>query len=170
VQTWSGFYAVVGTAAATLMGLLFVAVSMNAAAVLTQTDDPARGLAEQAFQNYLTVLVIALVSLFPDITMRTFGLVILGLTALSSVWLLIHFHQALTRPRGGDSRLRALRRHFSSLIGFGMMIYAAVRMALRVGDSHEWLGAAAVVLLVSATTVSWELLARIASVARTGPA
>jgi hypothetical protein len=44
------FYAVIGTAAATLTGLLFVATSMNAVAVLGSGPEGSRRLAEKAFE------------------------------------------------------------------------------------------------------------------------
>ena len=52
--------------------------------------------------------------------------------------------------------------HLTSLIGFGMLLFAALRMALNWGDDYNWLAASTLVLMFSATTVSWELLTRIA--------
>jgi hypothetical protein len=43
-----------------------------------------------------------------------------------------------------------------------MMMFAAGSMALRGGAQYNWLAASTLVLMFSATTVSWELLARIA--------
>ena len=43
-----------------------------------------------------------------------------------------------------------------------MMLFAALRMALNWGDDYNWLAASTLVLMFSATTVSWELLTRIA--------
>jgi hypothetical protein len=43
-----------------------------------------------------------------------------------------------------------------------MLLVAATRMTLDVGDNTSWLAASMLVLLFSATSVSWELLARIA--------
>jgi hypothetical protein len=60
MQVWFGFYAVAGGAAATLMGLLFVAVSINAAAILNEARGHLQRLAEQAFQNCATVLLVSL--------------------------------------------------------------------------------------------------------------
>ena len=43
-----------------------------------------------------------------------------------------------------------------------MMLFAASSMALHWGDEYNWLAASTLVLMFSATTVSWELLTRIA--------
>ena len=66
MQAWFNFYAVLGTSAAALMGLLFVATSLNAAAALTGGPQGLRGLTQQAFENYLAVLMVSLLALFPD--------------------------------------------------------------------------------------------------------
>jgi hypothetical protein len=50
---WSQFFATIGTASPALLGLLFVAVSVNAESALGMS----RRLTEQAFQNYLTVMM-----------------------------------------------------------------------------------------------------------------
>lgn len=58
MQDWSGFYTAAG-AAATLLGLLFVAISINVES-LAQGHENSRRLAEQGFHNYFAVLVVAL--------------------------------------------------------------------------------------------------------------
>jgi hypothetical protein len=73
MQGWLGFYAVTAGAAATLMGLLFVVVSINGAAILGGGHHHSRRLAEQAFQNYVAVLVVSLLALFPDLSNTQFG-------------------------------------------------------------------------------------------------
>jgi uncharacterized membrane protein len=167
MQAWFGFYTAIGGFAATLLGLLFVAVSINAAAVLSETHEHAKRLAEQAFQNYLAVLMVALLAIFPTITIPTLGTTALSATAVWAVWVLIRLYLALTRPHDPESRRQLLRRQMSSLIGFGMLIYAAARMAFGPGDTLNLLAIATMILLFSATISSWQLLLRLAK-ARVG--
>ncbi len=68
MQAWAGFYAAIAAASAALLGLLYVAVSINATAALGPDQPVSQRLAEQAFQNYLAVLMVALLSLFADIS------------------------------------------------------------------------------------------------------
>lgn len=89
MQSWSQFYATIGAAAAALLGLLFVAVSINAPAALGRDQVASRRLTEQAFQNYLAVMMVALLALFPDISTRTFGIVSVTATASWSLWVVI---------------------------------------------------------------------------------
>jgi len=163
MQAWSTFYATIGAAAATLLGLLFVAVSVNASAALGSGDRLTSGMTEQAFQNYLAVLLVALLALFPAIPAAVFGYVILTALAGRAVWVGVRLVQMVAYRNPRQSLFFALRRHASSVIGFGLLIYSAARMALSWGENDNTLAAATVVLLFSAMTVSWELLRRIAN-------
>jgi hypothetical protein len=169
MQTWLGFYAVVAGASATLLGLLFVAVSVNVAAILGDAQGNSRRLAEQAFQNYVAVLLVSLLAMFPSMTLSELGVVTLCVTAAWAVWVLVRAYLTLTRPYPRGSRLHSLRRQTSSVIGFGMLIFAAVRMALNIGDSRNLFAVATIILLLSATAVSWELLIRIGEAKEGGP-
>lgn len=163
MQTWTQLYSITGASAATLLGLLFVAVSVTAPAVSGQMHQNSRRLAEQAFQNYLVVMLVSLLALFPSLTLSELGYATLGITALRGVAALLRLYWAAMKPYELGSRWQSLRRQYPSLIGFGLLIYGAVRMALDLGDNHTLFAAATVVLLFSATVVSWELLLRIAS-------
>ncbi len=166
MQAWFEFYAVIGAATATLTGLLFVAMSINAPASLSKGPHGSRRLAEQAFENYLAVLMVSLLALFPDMNLLVFGRVTLLVTATWTVWVLVRFYQAVAAPSTRETRSLALRRHLSTLIGFGLLVYAAARMAVDGRDTRDTLAAANVVLLFSATEKAWGLLNRIAATER----
>jgi hypothetical protein len=163
MQAWSTFYAVIGAAAATLTGLLFVAMSMNAAAALGRGPHGSRRLAEQAFENYLAVLMVSLLALYPDMSLQVFGVVTLAVTAGWTGWVLVRLYQAALQPSAHETRAAALRRHLSTLIGFGLLIYAAARMAQGASDVRDTFASATIVLLFSATEKAWGLLNRIAA-------
>jgi hypothetical protein len=167
MQAWAEFYTATAAASAALLGLLFVVVSINAPAALGPEQAVSRRLTEQAFQNYLAVLMVSLLALFADIRTPVFGGVTLASTAMWSIWVFIRFGQAVFHRAERRSWILAIRRHFSSLIGFTMLLAAATRMTLDLGDNYSWLAASMLVLMFSATSVSWELLARIAR--REGP-
>ena len=162
MHAWSEFYGAIAAASAALLGLLFVAVSVNAPAALGPADVDARRMTEQAFQNYLAVMMVALLALFADIRTPVFGGVTLAATASWSIWVFIRFFQAVWRRAAPGSWFVAVRRHFSSAVGFVMLLVAALRMALGWGEDYSWMAAAMLVLMFSATAVSWELLTRIA--------
>ena len=65
MQLWTQSYAAIGTASAALLGLLFVAVSIKLSAALGHDEAVSRRLTEQAFQNYVAVMMVAFLALFP---------------------------------------------------------------------------------------------------------
>ena len=162
MQAWSPFYAVMAGAAATLLGLLFVAVSLKAGPAFAGLQSTTRPLAAQAFRNYLVVLVTSLVSLFPDATTSMLGTVtsIVSLSAL--VWAVIRVVAMMRQPGGQRPRWSTLRRHAASMIGLGLVFAAAVQFWRGGADSFHSLAAGVIVLLVSSATISWQLLTQMA--------
>jgi hypothetical protein len=88
--------------------------------------------------------------------------VTLTATASWSVWVVVRFIEAIVERGERRAWIVGVRRHLTSLVGFGMMLFAALRMALHWGEDYNWLAASMLVLMFSATSVSWELLTRIA--------
>jgi len=163
MQAWSSYYATIGGAAATLLGLLFVAVSVNASAALGAADPLTRGMTEQAFQNYLAVLLVALLAEFPGLPASAFGWICLVTVSSRGVYVGVRLFETFRRRAPRQSFVFVLRRHVAAVAGFGMLLAAAARMALYNGADYNLLAAATLVLMFSAVTVSWELLRRIAN-------
>ena len=132
---------------------------------LRQGERSVESSAEQAFQNYLAVLAVSLLALFPGISVPTFAGVAIGVTGLYAVYVVLRFWQATASRIIEDehrSRVQIVRRYVSSLIGFGMMIVAAILMASQQIMELNLFAAATIVLLFSATEVSWAFLKRVA--------
>ncbi|HWY60731.1 MAG TPA: hypothetical protein VNW15_02405 [Rhizomicrobium sp.] len=162
VGSWAGFFSVIGSASAALLGLLFVSISINAPATLGKGQDHSRRLAEQAFQNYLAVLMVSLLALIPDMSLTTFSKVTLLITGIWVVWVFIRLYQGMMGEGSIRFRIRSLRRHVTSLIGYAMLVITALRMALTGEDERDWFAVAVIILLFSATRVCWQFLVRIA--------
>jgi hypothetical protein len=162
MQGWINFYEMIGGAAATLLGLLFVSVSLNADVILGPTHRHSKRLAEQAFQNYLCVLLVSLLVAFPGMSLTALGQSMLWTTTIWGAWVVLRMYQVVTGDASGESRVRSLRRYLPTLLGFGALVYAASRMTLRQGDYTDYVAIGTILLLIAATVVSWELLIRVA--------
>jgi hypothetical protein len=162
MNAWHEFYTVVAGTAATLLGLLFVSISLNAEVILGSGNKHAKRLAEQAFSNYLLVLVISLVVLIPDIPDKDFGLSLLCLSLSGGPWVVVRAFQSARAHPGGFPRLTLLRRFFAPLIAFALLAYAGYEMVSGHGEVRGSIAAGIMVLLISATVVAWDLLIRIA--------
>jgi hypothetical protein len=169
MQPWFDFYEMIGAAAATLLGLLFVSVSVNARTILGTGRKHPKRLAEQAFQNYLAVLFISLIALFAGLSANAFGDCILGATAIWGFWIFTRVYASLADPDSRESRMQMVRRYISPLVGFGLLVYSGFEMVRGEGYQAQNVATALLVLLVSATVVSWELLVSVAAESFTTP-
>jgi len=84
-ERWHDFYMLAGTSAATLIGLLFVSLTLNIEVMRDESQIGLRELATQTFGSFLYILLISLLLLIPDnhpqfigiqlLILGTFGLV-----------------------------------------------------------------------------------------------
>ena len=100
--SWHDFYLTMGTASASLIGLLFVALSLNLDAIMGESPDHVRAFAEQAFNSFSTVLLIAVCFLIPQHTADDLGIVYVVL-ALIGGYRMLRRARTVWRGRGRDS-------------------------------------------------------------------
>jgi hypothetical protein len=77
ITGWQGFYALAGAASATLVGLLFIAVSLHLDIFSDESETEIRSLAENTLINFLSILMIALFFLIPHQSPAGLGLPLL---------------------------------------------------------------------------------------------
>jgi hypothetical protein len=65
IEGWHDFYLMIGTEAATWVGLLFVSLSLNADAIAHPTNTDLRALAEQTFSTFVYILSFAILFFIP---------------------------------------------------------------------------------------------------------
>src|SRR4029078_9958121 len=77
--SWHDFYLTTGAASASLIGLLFVALSLNLDTITETSSEDLRALGEQAFNSFSLVLLIALFVLIPTNDRTTYGVAFVAL-------------------------------------------------------------------------------------------
>ena len=89
VSQWETFYLLTGTAAATLIGLLFIAVSINVEAFRGSIHRDLQRFATLTFNCFFYVLLISMFFLIPDLSPLALGLpmLLLGLLGLGNAML-----------------------------------------------------------------------------------
>jgi hypothetical protein len=153
-EAWVDFYLVAGASAAVLIGLLFVALSINHGAIAAQPRF--RGQARQAIYALVYVFVISLVVLIPDQADWALGAELLCLALLNLVI-------AIPRQvRGMATTPPTERRRFALVIAVyngAMLLILAAGTGLIAGfDGALFLLAAAVIALsLLAIANSWTL-------------
>jgi len=157
--TWHDFYLTAGAASATLIGLLFVGLSINLDEFTSERGADLRLLAEQAFANFIFVLLIALFVLVPnqDASSLTVELAIIGIAgAIRMVRRVRAFRRRQENPFGGwvyvVRRLGLPGAASIGLVGVGMLMLTDTISAF------FWLLGIVLVYLMSAADTTWDLL------------
>ena len=168
MQGWDNFYGLAGQTAATLLGLLFVSVSINAEMILGESHRHSRRLAEQAFQNYLCVVAVSILDFFPHIDRFAYAQSVLWVSAVWGAWAVARTAQAFLRPPPDQPMMLRLRRYVPSVAGYGLLFYACIVTLQHGTDEAVYAATAILLLMLSATIVSWDLLIQMAA-RRFGP-
>jgi hypothetical protein len=156
---WHDFFLAAAGATAALLGLLFVGVSINLAAIAADERVDLRARAAQAFANLMFVLVIALLMLIPDVDSRSLAagfavVAAVGLIRVSgNLYRVVRGHQ----PVGG--RLRTVRRIGWTLVADVVLVFVAVRIWSSPDPAViQNLVTVVLVLLIGAADAAWEML------------
>ncbi|MBV8753250.1 MAG: hypothetical protein JO328_10385 [Hyphomicrobiales bacterium] len=156
-HTWHDFYVLVGTASATLVGLMFVAASIGGS-VFNETHR----IALQAFisptvVNFAAALFISIGVMIPSQTSLSLGLLltaggVAGLIYSGRVW----FYMFVRRRFQVD----AIDRNFYAtvpLLGYLLVLAAGILLLLGKGWSAEVIAAALVVLMFAGIRNAWDM-------------
>lgn len=165
---WQPFYSTLASVAATLAGLLFVALSLNLKQLARPEYRLTKRLAIQIFTTYLYVIAISLTFLVPQAGARALA-VLLGLTGVVGLLDTARFFSQTRRtaPAG------ALRGYLSRRVSWyfveylGLLAIAGAVFARREASLH-WLAVILVVMTVGATMRAWDLTVRMPELALRG--
>jgi hypothetical protein len=163
VLSWHDFYLATAGGAAALLGLLFVAVSLNLDDIAHARRIDLRVLAEQAFSNFLFALMVALLLLVPTPYANP-GTLEGALVSVGGIGLLRIIRRAARTLRHGQlawGPIYTLRRLGAPAGANGCLLVAALLLASGDQGAFYWLLAAALVFVLSAADSSWDLLVRV---------
>jgi hypothetical protein len=104
--TWQNFYLLVGTAAATLVGLMFVAVTFGSSLVTEESSPTARAFLDPTFTHFVQILFIASLVMIPSIGPRLLGslLLLIGVLRIAST-VRVYRHMKRAQQRQNDLEL-----------------------------------------------------------------
>jgi hypothetical protein len=165
--SWHEFFLMAGTAAVTLAGLLFVAISIHVDTLVHESREHLLSLARLILFSYVGVMVLSLMMLVPRVPLRLTALELMIAPVPLIAWTV-----RLSRGRHGTehaefSRSVLRRRTLMPLIGYGVIMLTGVLLwRLRVAEFYYWLVGAVCMLLGNAAGASWDLLVRTAKIRR----
>ena len=159
---WHDFYLLAGTTAATLMGLLFVAMSIHWDMVVQESRAHLHAIALEAFGSFLVVVFLSLMMLTPAGSPRPFGLGVAMLGAVRFVIGVRHSKVIWGSQDEAFSRGELLYRAVMLPAAFVLMAGGGVLlMKHQVDLALAVLTFAVFLLLAMGARASWDLLVRV---------
>jgi modulator of FtsH protease len=162
IVEWRDFFIATATAAATLVGLLFVGLSLNLDEVMAPNRPDLRALAEQAFSSFTYVLLVSLFFLVPEQDPRSLGAEVGTLGVLGLLRVGARLVRGLSHPgeRQWGLRWMARRLGLPALAYVGLLVVAFGLTQLE-PDAMSILVTVMFVLLTSAAASAWDQLVRV---------
>jgi hypothetical protein len=167
-REWQVFYATVAAASATLMGVLFVAPSLEGGVIQRQDDAYAKTMARQTFSECLLVLMISLVLLVPRQSPVGLGVALLALSAAYAVPSGIRLWGAERHRRAHESGRFLLRVFGVSFAGCLGVIGVAAAVLLHWWIAFHFLVFMLAAFLTGGSRYAWFPLTRRAARDRNG--
>jgi hypothetical protein len=151
IRAWETFYLLVGTAAATLIGLLFIAISIHISAFHQQKAKLIHHYAALTFNCFFYVLLIAIVFLIPNLSPLSLGipLALLGGLGLANA--------ILQRYRARDE-IKIANKFTLPIIGLSGLFVIGILILFRIYPSIYGLVPVILIFLMSSTLNAWTLL------------
>jgi hypothetical protein len=159
-QRWHDFYLLTGGAAATLTGLMFVAVGFGAGLVTDENATAVRAFIDPPLSHFLHVIVTACLLVMPTMTGHVLGSLLLvgvGVRVASLVWIFRRYMQA--HRKFGDMELSdwLLGIVFPAL-AFVTILVAAAGFMVGHPTSFTLIAAGTLAVLVIGVRNAWELM------------
>ena len=162
VHEWQIFYATIAGAAATLVGLLFVAVSLNVGIFTSTENIGLRVLSRQTLSNFLYIIVFALIFLIPRQGPIGLGVPLMCNGIVGLVNTVSTLRTLFSNIPHGIFRRTAFVHASMALTAFSILIVVSFLMIVRASSaSLYWLVAPMILLLISASHDTWSLLIRV---------
>jgi len=159
--SWHDFYVTMGTASASLIGLLFVAISINLDAVTGPSRDDLRAFAEQAFTSFSVVLLIAVLFLIPTGGPSSIAIAYLVLGGGAVVRMVRRAPAVWRGLRQGQLRATVFWRFILPVAASVGLLASGLGLIVGQPSALFWLVAVIIGLLMSAARSSWDLLVKV---------
>jgi len=160
---WQPFYGLVGTAAAALAGLVFVAMSFNLRAITKEAPLIAR--AREAFGGFFNLLLLALIMLIPGQDRRVLGAELIAF-GMVLVFVTVALQGRTVRRLPSEHRIRWVLRVTPLNLATVAILVAGAGLLADAFDGLFWLVPTVAIYFVWASLNAWTLVIQSAEVKR----
>jgi hypothetical protein len=158
VGDWTAFGTATAATAATLTGLLFVAVSINLKRILEFPSLPAR--AGQTLTMFVTPLLAGLFTVIPGQPDAVLAAELIGTGVVIGTFQLMIDHRSV-RAEQETPVTWLVSRIFPAVVSCGCLLAAGVSLLARLGGGLYWLVPAVLAAIVFGLINAWVLLVEI---------
>ena len=168
-ERWHEFYLMAGTAAVTLAGLLFVALSLHIDRLVEESHEHLLALARVTLLSYTFVLFASMFMLVPAVSMQQTAIMLGVMAIVGLIWLIRLTRAARHHDEAGFSRALVRRRLLPPVVGMLMMLLTAIGLGLGIVEILYMMVGSTCMILGNAAGTSWDLLVQIAKHRRATP-
>lgn len=161
-EHWHEFYLMAGTAAVTLAGLLFVALSLHLDRLVEESHEHLLALARVTLLSYTFVLFASMFMLVPATSKRQTAIMLGGMAIVGLGWLIRLTRAARHHDEAGFSRALMRRRLLPPIIGMLLMLLTAIGLGQGIVEMLYAMVGSMCMILGNAAGTSWDLLVQIA--------
>ena len=166
---WHEFFTAVAGIAATLVGLLFVALGLNPRIMADDGPTGLRVWSGETFHSFVVLLILGLAALVPADTGETLAitLAILGVQGIVRVMT----DARRVRNARGESlgSWGAITRFISPGLAYVITLWTAYAVWTKNADALAWFVAIVFLLMIGALASCWDLLKAVGALNRGGP-
>jgi hypothetical protein len=158
LQGWQNFYILIGTAAATLTGLMFIAVTFGASLLTRERQTFARAFLSPIYLHFVQVLLTAALLTVPTLSRMALGIVFIVLAAwrlANLVWVFRRYREAHRKSQNVDLSDWVLGIALP-LVCYGLLLAIAIGFMMGVEASFTGLAIVTLGLLVIGIQSAWE--------------
>lgn len=158
--SWQNFYLLVGTAAATLVGLMFVAVTFGSSLVTAETSPTARSFLDPTFTHFVQILLTACLVTIPSMGQALLGALLSVIAALRLVRLFrVYRHMRQAHQAHNDLELSDwLSGVVFPLLSYLLLGAAGLAFIEGYAVAFNLLAGVTIAILLIGVFGAWELL------------
>lgn len=161
LQPWQNFYTLTGTAAATVMGLLFVSMSLNPSMMNAANRNHTRAWAGQTMNNLVSLLLLALLCMLPDLDIPAFALGLLALGGEGIIRGLYRLKFAISVSGEQWALHHVLMRLVLPLAAYAIMILVGIDVLRGDAKAVDHLVWAVFLMVAGGAMTAWALLSEL---------
>jgi hypothetical protein len=167
LERWHEFFLMAGTAAVTLAGLLFVALSLHLDRLVEESHEHLLALARVTLLSFTVVLFASMCMLVPPTGPHQTAIMLGAMSVAALTFTFRLTRAARHHEEAGFSRGQIRKRLMFPTIGYLLMLLTAVGLWLHIPEMLYMMVGSMCMILGNAAGTSWELIVQVAWQRRT---